>query len=122
MVFELTPFSTISELLNLKVNHIDLKKNLITIHSGKGRKTRRIPILQNQKPVLKQLLKIRLNYLSLDSPESFFLINKKGKRPSVNWLQNYYIRISKIINIHVYAHRLRRTFASILFFDYNIDI
>lgn len=113
----------ISELTNLKVSDIDFTKDLITIRLGKGRKTRRIPILDYQKPHLKKILQLRQGMLTLGSKEDHFLINKiTGRKTSINWLQNYYVRISKKLGFRVHAHRLRRTFASILFFDHKIDL
>ncbi len=113
----------ISEITNLKVQNIDFTKEIITIHLGKGRKTRRITILDYQKPILKRILRTRQGMLAINSPEDHFLINKiTGRKTSINWLQNYYVRISKKLGFRVHAHRLRRTFASILFFDNRIDI
>ena len=113
----------VSELVNLKIQDIDFKKELITIHQGKGRKTRRIPMLDYQIPALKQILQVRQKMLPLNSTVEHFLINKiTGRKVSISWLQTYYVRISKKLGFRVYAHRLRRTFASILFFDYNINI
>lgn len=113
----------VSELTNLKVSDIDFKKELITIRLGKGRKTRRIPMLDFQIPELKRILRTRQKMLPLGSTEDHFLINKiTGRKTRIKWLQDYYVRISKKLGFRVYAHRLRRTFASILFFDYNISI
>ncbi|HUT80672.1 MAG TPA: tyrosine-type recombinase/integrase [Candidatus Bathyarchaeia archaeon] len=113
----------ISEILNLKVQDIDFEKELITIHKGKGRKTRRIPILEYQLSALKQMLQMRQKMLPLNSTEDHFLINKNtGRKVSKAWLQDYYVRITKRLDFRVHAHRLRRTFASILFFDLGIDI
>ncbi len=113
----------VTELLNLQLDHIDLDKDLITVHLGKGRKTRRIPILDYQRLILKQLLTIRKRYVSLKNPTNYFLINKNtSKQVGPNWLQDRYVELSKELGFRVHAHRLRRTFASILFFDFDIDI
>lgn len=113
----------ITELLNLQLDHIDLDRNLITVHLGKGLKTRRIPILPYQKPILNRLLTIRKRYTSLENPNKYFLINKNtSKQVGPNWLQDRYVELSRELGFRVHAQRLRRTFASILFFDFDIDI
>ena len=113
----------ISELINLTIHDIDFQKELITVRLGKGRKTRRIPMLAYQVPSLKRIIRLRKTLVPLDSTETSFLINKiTGRKTTVLWLQNYYIRLSKKLGFRVHAHRLRRTFASILYFDHKIDI
>lgn len=113
----------LQELINLNIQDIDLKKDLLHIHQSKGQKTRRIPIGPNQRGTLKQWLQMRQKFLPLNSTEEAFLILKSTEnRPSPKWLQQTFLSLSQQLGFRIHAHRMRRTYASILFFDHNKDI
>ncbi len=113
----------LSELIRLNVEDVDLDNDEIQVLESKGLKTRRIPILDYQKPILKQWLQLRKNFLPLGSTDNAFLISKlTEKRPSGKWLQQNYRRLSKKFGFRIYAHRLRRTYASILYFDNDVEL
>jgi len=113
----------LQELVNINIQDIDLKEDLLHIHQSKGQKTRRIPIFPYQRKVLQQWLRLRKKFLPLHSTDDSFLILKSTeKRPSTKWLQQTFLRLSQQLGFKIHAHRLRRTFASILYFDFNIDI
>lgn len=113
----------LSELIRLNVEDVDLKGDEIHVIESKGLKTRMIPILDDQKPILKQWLQLRKNFLPIGNTNNAFLISKRTEeRPSGKWLQQSYSRLSKLLGFRIYAHRLRRTFASILYFDLDIEL
>ena len=113
----------LTELIKLTINDLDFENDEIEVLESKGLKTRRIPILKYQKPILKQWLQLRKTFLPVDSiNRSFLILKRTEKKPSAKWLQMCYHRLSEKFGFRIYAHRLRRTYASILFFDHNIDI
>ncbi len=113
----------LQELISINIQDIDLKEDLLHIHQSKGQKTRRIPIFPYQRKVLQQWLRLRKKFLPLNSTnESFLILKSTEKRPSGKWLQQTFLRLSHQLGFKIHAHRLRRTFASILYFDFNIDI
>ena len=99
-----------SELLALDWNDIDLGKSVLTIRSGKGRKSRQIPI----HPKLQNLLDLYLEQrLPLDNYALF--IGEQGKRLNKNSFANIlkmYLSISGLEKKGYSAHKFRVSFAT----------
>ncbi len=112
-------FSTgirVSELCNLKCTNIDFTNEQIKVF-GKGNKERVIHICQ------KSVWNILKLYNSIFKPETYFFINRLGKKTSsqsVRLLVKKYVRLSKI-NKKITPHTFRHTFATLLL-EENVDI
>jgi len=113
----------LSELINLKLSDIDLTKKELLVRQSKAYRSRIILILPSQIEPIKQWLRFRKTFLPLDSQDDSFLILKKTEAcPSGRWLQGLYLDISRILGFRVHAHRLRRTYASTMYFYHKMDI
>ncbi len=91
----------ISEALNIKLSHI--KGDWIEI-TGKGNKTRILPL----HPKLKEFIK---KYLELN-PKNEYLFEKEGKKMDDNQLRYLIQKAFKRIGIHATPHQLRHSFAT----------
>ena len=91
----------ISEARNLKIG--DIYEDWINI-TGKGNKTRNLPL----HPKLKELLK---NYIELQKPK-LYLFEKDGKQLSDNQLRRVIQKPFEKIGIHITPHQLRHSFAT----------
>ena len=108
----------VSELCNLKISDIDLRRSLIIVRGGKGAKDRIVPIP-------KALLKEIEDYLKMRNDDSEYLLveerrNKKDKlSPKTVWyiLDKY----GKKAGIKVTPHMLRHSFATHML-ENGIDI
>ena len=99
----------LSELANLDLNDIDLNDRLLRIRSGKGGKSRTLPIGSKAIHAVKEWLKHRPS-----STETAVFISQQGKRISG---RNIQLRLDRWcqkqgINQHVHPHMLRHSFAS----------
>lgn len=95
------------EYINLKLNEVDLKNQILTIRLSKGQKTRKIPILKSHIPIWKKWFQTREAY-SLD--HSFIFFTERGKAGK-RTLEKYFTKIADIIDVKLTSHTLRYTFA-----------
>jgi len=107
----------ISELLNLKINAIDLERNLIHVKQSKGRKDRVVPLGQQIKPLL-------LNYARTYKPKVYlFESSKQGMPYSASSVRHFLKRNCKAAQIlkHITPHSLRHSYATHLL-ENGVDI
>lgn len=107
-----------AELINLRVEDVDLENGFLIVQKGKGGKRREIPLEQTiLSPILREYLDYRIR-LGKDS-EWFFNGTFSGRgnndnKLAVSTINGLFYKLSKLINKRVSAHRLRHTFATIL--------
>ncbi|MBA7626826.1 Tyrosine recombinase XerC [subsurface metagenome] len=93
------------ELVNLKVSDIDLKESWIHIKKGKTG-DRDVPITLQLEPYL-------IAWNSLRPKHSrYFFTTLKGKRLSDRYIREMIRRLGERINLKVYPHKLRHSFAT----------
>ena len=102
----------ITECLELKLNDVDLKKNILTVRKGKGNKVRQVPINQTLHVILS-------NYLSHNRPnvtsDRLFPSRKTGKLSDSYFRSLFKASIDKLNwKMKVTPHTLRHSFASCL--------
>lgn len=101
----------LSELLNLNLADLDQQEGLVQV-TGKGNKTRRIPIGRHALQALAQWLQVRLELVK-DGEVAVF-VNQQGRRLAARTVQKR-LRdwaIKQGIDVRVYPHLLRHSFAS----------
>jgi len=101
----------LSELVNLDVDSIDLNENILSA-TGKGNKTRILPIGGKAVTALNYWLKKRLEMAKLE--ENALFVSKRGTRISTRSVQqrlNYW-RKKQGLEQHLHPHKLRHSFAS----------
>lgn len=101
----------ISELCQLNVSDVDFLHGVLHIKLGKGRKSRKVGITPALETVLKEYLDIRLNDKSKEK-EAFF-INRRGTRIKAPDITRRLLKLSRLAEIEITAHGLRRTFATL---------
>jgi len=96
-----------SELLNLKINDIDSKRNVVTIRQSKGRKDRLVPL----SPRILEKLK---EYYTSYKPEVYLFEGQGGGRYSEKSLENVLKQalVNSKINKPVSLHWLRHSYAT----------
>lgn len=101
----------LSELLGLNLADIDQQEGLVQV-TGKGNKTRRIPIGQHALQALTQWLPVR-QQLVKDEEVAIF-VNQQGRRLSARTVQKRLKdwAVKQGIDVRVYPHLLRHSFAS----------
>jgi integrase/recombinase XerC len=101
----------LSELLNLDLADIDQQEGLVQV-TGKGNKTRRIPIGRHALTALAQWLKVRNDLVAND--ESAIFVSQQGRRLSARTVQKRIKdwALKQGIDVRVYPHLLRHSFAS----------
>ncbi len=106
----------ISELLNLKLNDIDIERRVITIKGGKGKKDRIVMLSEKLIPVLKQ-------YIQKYQPTEYLVENPNGGKYSTTSIRSFYKRslIKAGIRKKVTIHTLRHSFATHLL-EHGTDI
>ena len=106
----------VSELVNLKVNDIDIGRNMIMIRQGKGKKDR-ITLLASS---IKEDI---LNYLCKRNSGNEYLINGLKGKYSIKAIQKIIDKAAKLakINKKVTPHMLRHSFATHLL-ESGVDI
>lgn len=104
----------VQELIDLRVCDVKLEEHPIIILTGKGSKTRRVPILKNTTSLLKNYL--LENDLDKDWKNEYPLFtnnqNKKLTREGVNYIIGKYVRLARKIstniptkiNAHMFRH------------------
>lgn len=97
----------ISELLNLKLAHIQIQRKQLLIKSAKGRKDRYVTLADSFMPLLQ-------NYLMTYQPEIYFVEGTKGKPYSASSVRKFLFRSCKTANIRrtVTPHTLRHSYAT----------
>jgi site-specific recombinase XerD len=105
----------VSELINLKLNDLNLNDNSYVYIRGKGRKTRLIPISFD----LRKLIKVYLQSNKIDdtSREQYLFINSRGNkltRPGINYILNKYVQKASEKNVQYFkvkvsAHVIRHS-------------
>ena len=101
----------LSELLNLNLADIDQQESLVQV-TGKGNKTRRIPIGRHALAALTQWLKVRNDFVSND--ETAIFVSQQGRRLSARTVQKRLKdwALKQGVDVRVYPHLLRHSFAS----------
>lgn len=101
----------LTELLNLNLADIDQQEGLVQV-TGKGNKTRRIPIGRHALAALGQWLRVRDEFVSHD--ETAIFVSQQGRRLSARTVQKRLKdwALKQGIDVRVYPHLLRHSFAS----------
>ncbi|MEH6548447.1 MAG: tyrosine recombinase XerC [Pseudomonadales bacterium] len=102
----------LSELTGLDVGDIDLTAGLVTV-TGKGNKTRSVPVGRMAADILGQWLSCRSEKLADSSDQALFL-SSRGGRISPRSVQSRLkkLALSQGLPQHVHPHMLRHSFAS----------
>lgn len=103
----------LSELVNLDLGRVDFSEGTVTV-TGKGNKTRIVPLGKHAMLAMKNWLKQRPSLLSKNPEEEAVFIGKLGKRLSTRNVQ-YRMKawaIKQGIDSSVHPHMLRHSFAS----------
>lgn len=100
----------IAELCQLNLEDVDLSNGIIHVQLGKGRKNRKVGILSAVRPYLEGYLEIRWRRLSQEK-QAFFL-NRRGTRLKTADVTRRLLKLSRLAEIPITAHGLRRTFAT----------
>lgn len=101
----------LAELVNLNLNNIDFDDRIVTV-TGKGNKTRIVPVGQHAIKAIKRWLKKRTAMINESEPALF--ISQRGKRISPRSVQDRLKQwaIKQGLPVHVHPHMLRHSFAS----------
>jgi integrase/recombinase XerC len=100
------------ELAGIKLADIDLNRGLITV-IGKRNKERVVPVGETTIRDLKDLLKIREEYVTArNSQSSCLFLNKYGKSLSVRSVDRLVMKYSKRLGTSFTPHTLRHSFAT----------
>lgn len=101
----------LSELVNLDISSIDYRDSMVTV-TGKGNKTRMVPVGAKAIKSLKNWLKLRSQMANAD--ELALFVSKRGKRISRRSIQQRLKdwAIKQGLSTHVHPHMLRHSFAS----------
>lgn len=97
----------ISELLNLKLEHIQINRKQILIKNAKGRKDRYVTLAESFMPLLQ-------NYLMTYRPELYFVEGTKSKPYSASSVRKFLNRSCKATGIirTITPHTLRHSYAT----------
>ncbi|MEM7026913.1 MAG: tyrosine recombinase XerC [Pseudomonadota bacterium] len=101
----------LSELTGLDIQHLDMRDRLITV-TGKGNKTRTLPVGKQALNAISAWLKIRKQFANKD--ESALFVSQRGTRISQRTVQSRLKdwAIKQGLPAHVHPHMLRHSFAS----------
>ncbi len=101
----------LAELVSLNLNDLDLSQQQLIV-TGKGNKTRYLPIGTKARDAIKRWLKVRRNF-SRDEVEALFL-SKLGQRISPRNIQSRLNALAKRQSLgqHLSPHTLRHSFAT----------
>ncbi len=101
----------LAELISLNLSDIDFNDRILTV-TGKGKKTRIVPVGQHAIKAIKRWLKNRAA-MTNESEQALFISNR-GKRISSRSVQDRLKQwaIKQGLPIHVHPHMLRHSFAS----------
>jgi integrase/recombinase XerC len=103
----------LSELVNLKINDISFSDETLSV-TGKGNKTRIVPIGKNAINAIKEWLGERNKAKNNDSENSFVFLNQHGRPLTARSIQYRlkYWAIKQGIPENIHPHLLRHSFAS----------
>lgn len=106
----------VSELLNLRIGHIDADRMLITVRMGKGRKDRYVKMSKANLLVLQQ-------YLHQYTPRQYVFEGPEGNRYSSSSVRNIIRRATARAKVrkHVTPHTLRHSYATHLL-ELGVDL
>jgi len=101
----------LAELVSLNVNDVDMKECIVPV-TGKGSKTRIVPVGSFAIDSLQQWLNVR-SQLCKESEKALF-VSKRGKRISKRSVQERFKNwgVEKSLDSRLHPHRLRHSFAS----------
>lgn len=101
----------LAELVGLDLGHLDLPDAVVTV-TGKGRKTRKVPVGRHAVKALKAWLKCR-GELAGDEREALF-VSSRGRRLSPRSIQQRLSQwaVKQGLSTHVHPHMLRHSFAT----------
>ena len=101
----------ISELASLDINTIDFKNGSVSV-TGKGNKTRLLPVGKMAIEATQNWLRIRQDWASTD--ELALFINKQGKRLQIRSIQKRLTQwgVRQQLDDSLHPHKLRHSFAS----------
>jgi len=103
----------LSELVNLNNDALDFTEGTITV-TGKGNKTRIVPLGEHATQAIQQWLAHRAALLNKNPNEQAVFISKQGRRMTARNIQ-YRLKawaVKQGINSSVHPHMLRHSFAS----------
>jgi integrase/recombinase XerC len=103
----------LSELVNLNIDQLDFTEGTVTV-TGKGNKTRIVPLGARAATAIKTWLEIRHQLLIGNSVEKAVFVSKQGRRISGRNIE-YRLKtwsIKQGINSSVHPHMLRHSFAT----------
>ena len=103
----------LSEVVNLNIDALDFTEGTVIV-TGKGNKTRIVPMGAHAIAAIQKWLQIRVNYAINDDASKAVFIGLQGRRVSARNLQ-YRIKewsIKQGINSSVHPHMLRHSFAT----------
>ena len=106
-----------SEIVNLKTIDIDFTEKFIRVF-GKGKKERLVPFSEEaKKSMLDYAKNLRRELLKKSNSKefnSFFFLNSKGQKLTSRGLEYIFKEITRKVglNIDIYPHKLRHTFAT----------
>lgn len=103
----------LSELVNLNNDALDFTEGTITV-TGKGNKTRIVPLGEHAAQAIQQWMACRPSLLNKDPNQEAVFISKQGKRMTARNIQ-YRLKawaVKQGINSSVHPHMLRHSFAS----------
>jgi len=102
----------LAELASLDLNSIDVKQKQMVV-TGKGNKTRYLPVGRKAIEALQKWLKIRPGYTKKTDEPALF-VSKQGKRISHRSIQSRLDKLNKSQSLgqHVSPHMLRHSFAT----------
>jgi integrase/recombinase XerC len=113
-IFELIYSSglRLAELINIDLDDIDLPQQQLVV-TGKGNKTRHLPIGSKAVSAVKRWLKLRQDF-TRDSQQSALFLSKQGNRISPRNVQSRLNRLiqRQALDQHLSPHTLRHSFAT----------
>ncbi len=101
-----------SEVLNLKLNHVDMCNKIIHVFQGKGAKDRVVPMSRNLHHYLEEYRRERSR---MEKEGEYFFITLRGNRRfTYSGLKRVVEKTKRSTGIKFSPHRLRHTFATLM--------
>ena len=100
----------VSEIVNLKCDHLDWQQNSLRVEQGKGKKDRQVFLSTDAAESLRAALALRPGGVPKDA---VFWNRKRPQRPlTIKAIQKKIERLAKAAGVEATCHQLRHTFAS----------